>query len=150
MRGVSESSGRRARSLCINMSDSSDRHLFPRFVFVGAVGFLVDAVVLQTLFLLGYGPFLSRAFSVVVAITATWYLNRTVVFQTSTAKGPEYLRHLAAQSVGMLVNLIVYGGLLLALPVLQDMPIIALIGGSLAAMLFNFFAAKFWTFRHGP
>lgn len=150
MRGASASSGSHPRAFCSDVSESSDRRLFPRFVFVGAVGFLVDAIVLQSLFLLGYGPFLSRAFSVVVAITATWYLNRTVVFQTSTAKGPEYLRHLAAQSVGMLVNLIVYGGLLLALPVLQEMPVIALIGGSLAAMLFNFFAAKFWTFRHEP
>ena len=138
-----------ACALRINMSDSSNRRLFPRFVFVGTVGFLVDAVVLQTLFLLGYGPFLSRAFSVVVAMTATWYLNRTVVFRTSTAKGPEYLRHLAAQSVGMLVNLLVYGGLLLALPFLQAMPVVALIGGSLAAMVFNFFAAKLWTFRRG-
>ena len=131
----------------INVSDSNDRRLFPKFVFVGTVGFLVDAVFLQTLFLLGYGPFLSRACSVVIAMTATWYLNRTMVFQTSSAKGPEYLRHLAAQSVGMVVNIIVYSGLLLGLPVLQGMPVVALVGGSLAAMVFNFLAAKFWTFR---
>lgn len=147
MHGASGSSGRSARMSGIDVSDSNDRRLFPRFVFVGTVGFLVDAVFLQVLFMLGYGPFLSRAFSVVVAMTATWYLNRTVVFQTSAAKGPEYLRHLVAQSVGMAVNIVVYSGLLLAFPVLQDIPVIALIGGSLAAMIFNFFAAKFWTFR---
>ena len=130
------------------MSDTSNRRLFPKFVFVGTVGFLVDAVFLQTLFLLGYGPFVSRAFSVIVAMTATWYLNRTVVFQTSNAKGPEYLRHLAAQSVGMLVNVGVYAGVLLAVPALQQSPVIALIVGSLAAMIFNFFSAKLWTFRH--
>lgn len=133
-----------------NVSDSDDRRLFPRFVFVGTIGFLVDAAVLQTLFLLGYGPFLSRAFSVVIAMTATWYLNRTVVFRTSNAKGPEYLRHLGAQSLGMVINVVVYSGLLLAIPALQEKPVIALIGGSIAAMFFNFFAAKFWTFRHEP
>lgn len=129
------------------MSDSNDSKLFPKFVFVGTVGFLVDAVFLQTLFLLGYGPFVSRAFSVVIAMTATWYLNRTIVFQTSNAKGPEYLRHLAAQSVGMLVNVGIYSGLLLAFTALQEIPIAALVAGSLAAMIFNFFSAKLWTFR---
>ncbi len=129
------------------MIDSNDRRLFPKFVFVGTIGFLVDAVFLQTLFLLGYGPFISRAFSVVIAMTATWYLNRTIVFRTSNARGSEYLRHLAAQSVGMIVNVGVYAGLLLALPALQELPVIALIVGSLAAMVFNYFSAKFWTFR---
>lgn len=130
------------------MTDSSARQLFPKFVLVGTVGFLVDAVLLQTLFSLGHGPFVARLFSAFIAMTATWYLNRTLVFRSSSRRAPEYLRHLAAQSVGMLINLLVYVGLLLAVPELQDIPLLALVAGSLVALIFNFFSAKLWTFRN--
>lgn len=119
----------------------------PGFLVVGGIGFLVDAGVLQALLFAGLGVFSARAVSVLVALTATWFLNRHFVFRTSAhnRKQTEYVRHLVSQSFGALINFGVYGVLLLLVPTLN--PLLALAAGSAVALIVNYLMAKYWTFR---
>ncbi len=100
--------------------------------------------------MLGGGVYLSRAVSVVVAVSVTWYLNRRFVFRTSgvNRRIPEYSRHVIAQGGGLIVNLFFYLLLLQLFDALKSQPLVPLAIGSGAALVVNYLGAKFWTFRH--
>lgn len=90
-----------------------------------------------------------RLISASIAITLTWYLNRRLVFRTqqSNAMGSEYGRYVVVQVIGLLVNLVVYFMALAILPVLRNVPVMAIALGAAAALLFNFLGARCWAFR---
>ena len=122
------------------------------FALVGAVGFAVDGGVLSLLtHVLGLNVYLSRAFSFAAAATVTWLLNRTLVFRVNESpnkeRGREYGRYFAVQSVGALVNLGVYSGLVAGFPFLHSVPIIALAIGALFGLIVNYTGSKYWVFR---
>jgi putative flippase GtrA len=123
--------------------------LLARFLSAGAVGFLVDAGVFQVFFMLGYGVYMSRLFSAAASLTTTWYLNRHHVFQTAqtSARGPEFVRHVAVQTVGAVINISIYLWLLATVEMMRQVPILALCSGSLAAVAFNYLGARYWVFR---
>jgi len=131
------------------MTSSPTRTLLAGFLSVGALGFLLDVSVFQALFIVGYGPISSRIVSAGAAITLTWYLNRRHVFRTAqtSRSGPEYARYLVIQSAGLVVNLGVYLALLNSVQGLQKVPVVALCGGALVAITFNFLGARYWAFR---
>lgn len=131
------------------MTSSPTRTLLAGFLSVGALGFLLDVSVFQALFMFGYGPISSRIVSAGAAITLTWYLNRRHVFRTAqtSRSGPEYARYLVIQSAGLVVNLGVYLALLNSVQGLQKVPVVALCGGALVAITFNFLGARYWAFR---
>ncbi len=132
------------------MPEHSISRQVPRFATIGAVGFFIDASVLTALVNgMGMGPVLSRGISFPLAVTATWYLNRTWTFKGASplGKGPEYARYLTVQVSGAIINLGIY---LLAInlrPALGQVPIIPLAIGAAIAMIFNFIACRFWVFR---
>jgi putative flippase GtrA len=128
---------------------SPTRTLLAGFLSVGALGFLLDVSVFQALFMVGYGPIASRFVSAGAAITLTWYLNRRHVFRTAqtSRSGPEYARYLVIQSAGLVVNLGIYLALLNSVQALREVPVIALCGGALVAITFNFLGARYWAFR---
>ena len=61
--------------------------------------------------------------------------------------GPEYARYLVIQSAGLVVNLGVYLALLNSVQALREVPVVALCGGALVAITFNFLGARYWAFR---
>jgi putative flippase GtrA len=128
---------------------SPTRTLLAGFLSVGGLGFLLDVSVFQALFMVGYGPIASRFVSAGAAITLTWYLNRRHVFRTAqtSRSGPEYARYLVIQSAGLVVNLGIYLALLNSVQALREVPVIALCGGALVAITFNFLGARYWAFR---
>ncbi len=131
------------------MISAETRGYFARFLSVGGVGFIADAGVFQVLVWLGQGPILARVASTVVAVTVTWFLNRRLTFRTSgvSRRGPEYLRYWLVASVGLVIN---FGVFLLALaivPLMQEIPILALFAGAGAAVIFNFIGARYWAYR---
>jgi putative flippase GtrA len=131
------------------MTASPTRTLLARFLSVGAFGFLLDVSVFQVLFMFGYGPIASRFLSAGAAITLTWYLNRRHVFRTAQTNrsGPEYARYVIIQSGGLAVNVGVYLALINSVQVLREVPVLALCGGALVAITFNFLGARYWAFR---
>lgn len=120
-----------------------------RFALIGAIGFLVDAAVLTALVSgLGRGLYEARAVSFSLAVSVTWYLNRRFTFsdRRSADRKREYVRYVAVQIVGALINLGVYALVASGFPALAVYPVIPLAAGSAVAMFFNFLASRQFAF----
>lgn len=121
-----------------------------RFLFAGGIGFLVDTAVLYLMLGLNLGYFVGRAISFLCAVWATWQLNRRFTFASSRNQSAwaEWLRYLAAMSVGGCVNYAAYSGLVSMLRPAPWLPLLAVAAGSIAGLLVNFATAKWWVFKH--
>jgi putative flippase GtrA len=120
-----------------------------RFAVVGAVGFLVDASVLQSLVsAAGWSPFIARAVSFPVALACTFALNRAWTFRSLRMPMLRaYGAYSAIQAVGALLNLFVFSVCLLLAPPLYERPLIALGIGAAVSLFFNFYATRSLVFR---
>lgn len=118
-----------------------------RFGIVGTIGFVIDATVLWLLLATTpLGPFIARAIAIVVALVATWYLNRSFTFGASSRSlAVEGFRYGSVGVTSAVVNYLIYTLLLLSLPILQ--PLAALVLASIAAMAFSFFGYSRFVFR---
>lgn len=112
---------------------------FLRFGLVGACGFLADAGALTLLVHgLAIDPFLARVFSIGIALSVTWLLNRTFTFPKSRrGVAVEGMRYSGIGVGSSLVNYIVYSATLMLLPAIS--PLAALVAGSAAALIFSYF-----------
>ena len=125
-----------------------------RFAVIGALGMPVDWGVLQLMVHSGTGPYLGRVVSWFCAASFTWAGNRYFTFAGTRARGliralREWLRFLAANAVGGLVNVGLYSVLVrFAPPPLNDLTV-ALVCGVLLGLVFNFTLSKKVVFR-GP
>lgn len=122
-----------------------------RFGLVGTIGFVVDAAVL-TLMLsswVGVGPYSGRVVSFVCAASVTWYLNRVFTFRDRSGggHGAQWMRFVAANSLGAGINYGTYAYLIHGGGVFAEQPVLAVAVGSLAGMAFNFTASKLLVFR---
>jgi len=128
----------------------STRQQLLRFTLVGAAGFLVDAgaLVLATKGL-GLGLYSGRVFSYLCAATFTWICNRRFTFTSDGQDNRliQWLRFLGANAIGGAVNYGVYAVLVAFTDVGAAWPVIGVAAGSLAGLLFNFAASKFWVFK---
>jgi putative flippase GtrA len=134
-----------------------------RFCIVGAIGFLIDAGVLQLLTAeYGVGLLVGRVFSYVVAATATWSLHRRFTFADVVAnvrgKGPgtpasladEWTRFVVANALGAAVNYGAYAVCILAGALFRSYPALAVAVGSVIGLSFNYVASKRFVFRDAP
>ena len=125
-----------------------------RFAVVGALGMPVDWVVLQLMVHWGSGPYVGRVLSWFCAASFTWAGNRYFTFAASRARGllgtgKEWLRFLAANAVGGLVNVGLYSVLVRFAPPPFNNLTIALVCGVLLGLVFNFTLSKKVVFK-GP
>ncbi|MTI19061.1 GtrA family protein [Rhodobacteraceae bacterium RKSG542] len=119
---------------------------FLRFCMVGFSGLAVDSLVLACLLAYtGMGPFLARILSILAAMTNNWALNRIFTFKSSGKRLEEFLRFVAVNGVGALINYAIYSGLLLNFPELS--PFIALFVATVCATAFNFIGSKLFAFK---
>lgn len=111
-----------------------------RFSAVGVVGFVVDTVALYAALGLGAGLYTGRLASYLTAATVTWALNRRFTFGERRTKGlaSEWVRFLAANSVGGVINYCTYAALVATLPYVTAHPWLAVAAGSLAGLAVNF------------
>lgn len=127
-----------------------------RFGVVGTVGFAVDGGVLTFLSqCIGWDVYLSRGASFASATIVTWALNRIVTFRMASGsrrrgRAKEYASYFLIQSIGALINLAIFAGLLWRFPELKGLPLIPLAAGSAVALFFNFFAARRFVFQPRP
>jgi putative flippase GtrA len=126
---------------------------FPAFVVVGGIGFIVDASILATL-VHGYnwGDYTARLMSFAIAVTATWFLNRSYVFAAARThnRRSEYTRYLAVQGIGMAINFLVYSLCIISNPLMDQWPVLALAVGSVVALAFNYAGARIFVFTGNP
>ncbi|HLP70656.1 MAG TPA: GtrA family protein [Rhizobium sp.] len=118
-----------------------------RFGIVGTTGFVIDAAGLMLLLnTTPLGPFAARAFAIVIALAATWLLNRSFTFGASRhSLAVEGFRYGSVGITTAVLNYVLYSALLIASPLLK--PVVALVLASLAAMAFSFFGYSRFVFR---
>lgn len=130
---------------------SNSLHLQVRsFALIGAVGFIVDGGILTALHsFAGFSATKARLVSFPVAVTLTWYLNRRRTFrqQKDQNSSREWARYAAVNSVGALLNLLVFLGLVHQWQSLSEFPIVPLAIAAGVALVFNFAGSKLFAFR---
>lgn len=129
---------------------SSRVRQFALFCVAGTLGFVIDGVMVQILVsLAGSDPYLSRLFSFLCAMTATWWFNRRFTFQQRRFGGAlqEWAHYGLAMIGGFAVNYAVYAGLVYQFPLVRQWPILGVAAGSIAGLAVNYTSSRFWIFR---
>jgi putative flippase GtrA len=138
---------------------------FLRFAMVGAIGFIVDLILLMLLvkfsgwsavrLSLGASDIVltttmqARFVSFPIAVASTWALNRNWTFGGSERRNmlAELASYVAVQGAGGAANVGAYLLLLGAIPALQPWPVIPLAMGSAVGLCLTFAGSKYWAFR---
>jgi putative flippase GtrA len=117
---------------------------FLKFAIVGAIAFVVDAVLLIIAIEgLNWAPEVARILSFLGAVTTTWYLNRTYTFATQTSPTvKEFISYVLAMSFGLAVNYAVFVAVIRLNEVAGAYPVIALVPSTLAGMIINFLFSR--------
>ncbi len=135
------------------MNLSLSNHVAPqflRFALVGAIGFAIDVGVLYlVLALFAVGPYAGRVISYICAATSTWYLHRRITFRNrpSQALGREWLKFVALNGVGGLLNYAVYVACLHYFAGSTSAPAIGVALGSAAGLSINYTLSRRVVFR---
>jgi putative flippase GtrA len=126
---------------------------FLRFMCVGAAGFLVNEaalwIALQAFHLNAYVAGLCSFF---VAVTFTWWGNRTFTFRENAARGrnsiaTEWAKFVAANGLGFAINYAIYATMISVAPPPANSPFLALAAGTLAGLTINFALSSRLVFR---
>ena len=126
---------------------------FLRFAGVGATGFLVDEGVLALMInLVGLNAFQGRAVSILCTMTFTWWGNRTLTFSEHAPTGAtsiigEWLRYIATNSVGAVINYSTFAAITGFAPAPFDNPYLATAVGVGVGLMFNFTLSRTLVFR---
>ncbi|HQT81742.1 MAG: hypothetical protein B7Z60_09715 [Ferrovum sp. 37-45-19] len=120
------------------------------FILAGSCGFVVDAGVVTVLHKwCGAGLISAKVISFFLAVTVTWWINRTYTFRKTLEKNLflEWIHYFSANIIGAIINngLYVFLVILFAFP--KEYPVVAVAAGSLGGMVFNYFASKTWVFK---
>lgn len=123
---------------------------FLRFCVVGAVGFVIDAGILQFLVSgIGTNPYLARTLSLLVAASATWLMNRRYTFEVEhAATHSEWVCYITLMVLGASVN---YGAFAISIAVWElarAQPWLGVAVGSIAGLGINFLSSRLLLFRN--
>ena len=121
-----------------------------RFCVIGGIGFLIDATLLVACNkLAGLDPISARGLSFVVAVLATFELNRRWSFHSrrTGTYAATFIAYLSMQIVGFACNLCVYSLLYIGLPNPYKQPVLCLAIASLLALMVNYAGASGLVFR---
>jgi len=131
------------------MSDERTRGRTARemmsFLAVGAVGFVIEAVILTGLIeFAAWSPWHARIPSFLTAVLVTWALNRRHTFAGRGLPRPslEAFFYAAIQGGGALVNLVIFGVVLALIPALAHLAVIALAIGAVGGFAFNYLVSS--------
>jgi putative flippase GtrA len=116
-----------------------------RFAIVGSVGFLVDSSILTLLVRVGgWNPFSARLVSISIAVLFMWLAHRHWTFPTGRLRSPlpQTVIYGVVQFIGLSINYAVFSALILAGAFWREFPVLAVAGGSLTAMTFNYLLSK--------
>jgi len=123
------------------------------FAVSGAVGFVVDAGIVQFLVReLDANPYGARVISFLAAATTTWAFNRRYTFagHGGGSRRRELARYLVAMAAGFALNYGAYVACVMLWPLVREWPAIGVAAGSVAGAVVNFLSSKYWIFRPRP
>ena len=131
-------------SYCGSPVSQEVRTQFLRFALVGAAGFFVDAGALYLFMHFGANHYTGRVLSYLAAATFTWALNRHYTFEGRQDNNllREWLKFLAANVLGGLVNYSAYAALVALSETVSAWPVIGVGAGSLAGLVVNFILSR--------
>lgn len=117
------------------------------FLASGAMGFLTDAVILETCIrLLNFRPLPARLLAISVAMVVAWLSHRTITFALkSRPSAAEFVRYAAMAWTAAAINYGVFASVLLLRP--QTWPLAALVVSSCVAAIFSYLAMRHGVFR---
>ncbi len=124
-----------------------------RFGAVGGAGFFVnEAALFVAKGALHLGDHAAWLFGFAVAVTFTWWGNRTFTFHEHKSHGHtgmlgEWARFVATNSIGAVANFGVYSLLIEFAPWPLKVPYVALFFGVLVGLIFNYTLSKKLVFR---
>lgn len=121
---------------------------FIRFGMVGALGFCWDtATVYATKS--HFGLYAAGTLGFIVAATANWVMNRCWTFRHREhgAAHVQWLKFLAANFVGFIFNRGTFFTLIAISAFCRAQPVLAIIAGTAAGLVFNYFLSKKLVFR---
>jgi putative flippase GtrA len=123
---------------------------FVAFGFAGTIGFIVDMLATMTMLNFGLHPLQARAVGIVVALFATYVINRGLAFRAEastggTAMAAEGVRYAAVAIATSLLNWAVYAAVLAVLPGFS--PLLAIVIGSTVAMVVSYLGYSRFAFR---
>ncbi|MEO0614900.1 MAG: GtrA family protein [Pseudomonadota bacterium] len=129
------------------MSVTSRRQI-SQFVLVGGCGFLVDAVLLQSLVWAGLDPVPARLASFPVAVVTTWLMHRRLTFadRRASRRGLELGKYLMAQIVSALLGLAAFTWLVLYTDFFARVPLAALVVSSAIGTVSNYLLSHYVVF----
>ena len=119
------------------------------FGLAGALGFVVDTVVLYALKGL-LGLFLGRAVSFSCAVVATWLINRQRTFRDRrSGHDPlgEFVRYFGLMLAGGAVHYASYSVAVLNFAAASERPVIGIAVGSVCGMVVNYLTTRFLMYR---
>ena len=122
---------------------------FLMFGVVGLIGFVIDTATVYSLWHIA-GLYVAGFAGFFTAATGTWICNRLWTFRRVARTDPWYVqwvRFLAANFGGFLINRGVYVLLITFVDVAARQPIIAVAAGALAGMFLNFNLSRKVVFR---
>ena len=123
------------------------RHRFVRFSIVGGVGFVIEATLLTYFATVpGIGAIKGRVISFPIAVVMTWWLNRTLTFQSKNNPHRESVRYFVVQMFGAAANLGVFFALVSAFSSLRSIPVVPLFIAAIFGLLVNFTLSKKYVF----
>lgn len=126
------------------------RSRFLRFAAVGGAGFVVNEAVLHLALVLGADRYTGWLASFAVAVTFTWWGNRTLTFRDHAAETGllrEWATFVVANSLGALANFATYSLLVNFVAAPLGDPHLALAAGTIVGLVFNFTASRRFVFR---
>lgn len=124
------------------------QHRFVRFTIVGGVGFMIEAALLTWFASVpGLGAVKGRAISFPIAVATTWWLNRTLTFQSQNNPHREGARYFLVQSLGAVANLGVFMVLVSVFSYLRSVPVVPLFVAAIFGLLVNFTLSKKYVFK---
>lgn len=124
-------------------------HSLPRFVLVGAIGFLIDAGLMTALhYHYGLAVVHARLCSFSIAVSTTWLLNRKITFRGSATSRPlyEWGRYTSVGILGGLLNLFIFLSLTRWAPGMAGEPIAALMIAAAFTLLFTYSGSRLVVF----
>jgi len=121
---------------------------FAKFCVVGVVGFVANAASVEV-FSRITNLYIAGLLSWIAAATVTWFLNRIWTFsdRKHASRGGQWLRFLAANSVGLCIYYVAYALSIYSIPWFSSYPTAAVAVGSLAGLAANFMLSSRAVFR---
>lgn len=118
-----------------------------RFLVIGCLGFVTDALVLALLLHWGLGPAVGRFLSILTAVSLTFVMNKKFAFlDRSRAFICQYFSYVFVSSFGATINFVSY---LVLISVFQLHVFGALVIASLFALIVNFLGYDKLVFSQG-